>query len=256
MALTDNIIAYWSFDESSGNAYSRYDGNTLTNVNSTSFAAGKKNNAASLAKASSNYFKILIANQTGLSFTGDCSFSFWVQLASQPTGAYPYYHFINKWEETNGERSFSMTYYDYGTGTYRLQFAIANDKAGTGVTDLYRHNAELTNNTWYHIVLTWDASEHTMKFYYNNSLVETSTGVQHYTAIPASNSAFKIGCFADPGTPDGIGFVDGLFDEMGVWNRILTADEVTELYNNGNPPYIFSNLVGVSQMSGISTITI
>lgn len=253
MALTDNIVAYWSFDESSGNAYSRYDGNTLTNVNSTSFAAGKKNNAASLAKASSNYFQLNYANQTGFGFTSDFTLSFWIKLTSQPTGAYPYYHLMNRWDE-NQQRSFSLTY--SALSDPYIYMAISKTGVDSSDSDVINFDTkELTNDTWFHIVIGWDASAYTGYCYVNGSLFDTATGTQHHTSMYDSTANFLIGGHTDPENPLH-GCVDGMFDETGVWSRLLTSDEVTELYNDGNPKYIFSNLVGVSQMSGISTITI
>jgi hypothetical protein len=39
MALTDNLLAYYKLDESSGNAFDSFAGKTLTNNNTVGFAA-------------------------------------------------------------------------------------------------------------------------------------------------------------------------------------------------------------------------
>ena len=62
MSLTTNIVAYWKFDESSGNAMdSTGNGNTLTNVNTVTYSAGKINNGANFVAASSQYFSATAA---------------------------------------------------------------------------------------------------------------------------------------------------------------------------------------------------
>src|SRR3990167_8481486 len=58
MALIDNIVSVWKFNESSGNAADSVDSNTLVNQGTATFSAGKFDNATNLALASSQYFKI------------------------------------------------------------------------------------------------------------------------------------------------------------------------------------------------------
>jgi len=51
------------------------------------------------------------------------------------------------------------------------------------------------------------------------------------TSIQDSAGNFTLGAIYSGGTPEG--FFDGMIDEVGVWSRLLTSDEVTTLYNAG-----------------------
>ena len=87
----------------------------------------------------------------------------------------------------------------------------------------------LTANTMYHIVVVYKGvsfGTNNLLFYVNGSLVSTKTaGMVYSTAKP-----FVIGADGDTTAR----YYNGMIDEVGIWNRILTATEVTELYNSGS----------------------
>jgi hypothetical protein len=229
--LLTNLAAYWNFDEIAGNAASSVNNNLLANVNSTSYAVGKINRGASFAASYSNYFRIANANQTGLDITSDFSLSLWIRLTSQPGGAYPYYHLINKWNEAD-QRSFSLTYTTIG-GTPALYMGLSEGGIDSSATDLYYFNTTLNNAAWHHVVLSWDAGASATSLYLNGSSVATATGSNNWTSMFNSTADLLIGTHLDPESPAGHGYLDGMMDEVGIWSRALSAGEVATLYNSG-----------------------
>jgi hypothetical protein len=229
--LSTNLAAYWKLNESSGNATSSVHNNLLTNINSTGYAAGKINNGANFVSSQSNYFMIADASQTGLDMVSSFSLSFWTRLASQPSGDYPYYHLINKWNEAD-ERSFSLTYTTNG-GTPYLYLGISKGGTDDSPTDTCSFdNSTLNNATWYHVVVTWNANLYTANLYLNGSRTATATGSEHYTSMFNSTADLLIGAHLDPENPTG-GYLNGMMDEVGIWSRVLSASEVATLYNSG-----------------------
>src|SRR3990167_8592069 len=105
MALTDQLISYWKFDESSGNAADSHGANTLTNTNTATFGTGKINNGTDLEEDSSQYF----TNATDLGITGGaCSYSLWLKPESTPaadTGGYLIYQ-----EDAGNDVGFQINY--------------------------------------------------------------------------------------------------------------------------------------------------
>lgn len=241
MAFSDNRVAYWKFDEASGNAVdSSGNGNTLANNNSTPFVAGRVNNGANLVAANKNYFSIADNVQTGLDITGDFSTMFWIKLASQPTGAYPYFHLLNKWEEVQNQRSFSITY-KVVAGVSTLYFAIPNDLAGSGASDIYAiDNIILNTGVWKHVTIKWKASTHTATFFINGLKVGSSRGSAGYTSIPNGTAKFLISSyFSDASQANSnVGFIDGIIDEVMLWSRVLTDFEIINYYNSIQLPTI------------------
>ncbi|MBU2637454.1 MAG: LamG domain-containing protein, partial [Nanoarchaeota archaeon] len=82
-------------------------------------------------------------------------------------------------------------------------------------------------NTWYQIVLTWDNStnmnNYTMKGYQNGVLSDT----KNFTNGNAG-SFLRFGAFIS-----GIQHFNGSIDNAVVWNRSLSASEISMLYNSG-----------------------
>ena len=79
-------------------------------------------------------------------------------------------------------------------------------------------------NTWYHVVVVFDETIDKVYFYINGSLQTEADQTYNMTA---DEGLLRIG---DSGASE---FWDGLIDEVRVYNRALTADEVKRLYNMG-----------------------
>lgn len=219
MALIDNIVAYWKLDESSGNAVdSTGNGYTLTNTGSMAYAAALINNGAN-PDANGKY----LSNSSVLGFTNTTNFSisFWVKLASDNTNDRDMFAL---WQNGNPTGWYFRGLYEYNGGTRRLRFF----RSGSTVTFL-DINGNIGDNTWYHIVFTYNGSSGAMKLYKN--VATTTTG-------GASTGTGNVGVSTQFNLTDtaGSGFaatINGLVDETGVWNKVLSDAEVTELYNGG-----------------------
>lgn len=217
MALTDNLEAYWKFDESSGNAIdSTANNNDLTNNNTVTYVAAKINNGADLESASSQYFSIADASQTGLDFSDALTFAGWVKYESIALDDSP---FIFKREAAGNQRA-----YDFYSNTTSLNFDSYTDGSTLGCNETVAW-VPLTG-TFYHVAVTKSGT--TVKFYVNASQQGTDQAGSNATIFNAS-SAFELGSFlANPS------YFDGIMDEWGCWSRALSATEISELYNGGN----------------------
>jgi hypothetical protein len=90
-------------------------------------------------------------------------------------------------------------------------------------------------NTWYHCVVTYDGTNTRI---YIDGVLKTASS----TAVQTGNTvAFDINSYP-AGTTE---FITGKIDEVGIWNRAITATEVLRLYNAGAglkyPPSIWTN---------------
>lgn len=222
MALDTNLISYWKLDESSGNAADSVGSNTLTNVNTVTYGAGKINNGADLERGSGQYFTI--NDNASLSITGDISISMWVKPESAPASG-EIYRLCTKWDGGGSQKSWSF-YYKDTSGTKALHLEVS----ATGSADAgYSIATDLGTGTWKHIICTWVAATSTAYIYIDGVLVGSgATGT--ITSLFNSTAAFRLGYIDDPGNE----YWDGMIDETGIWSRALIADEVTELYNSGN----------------------
>jgi len=211
-ALTDNLISYWSLDDLTDEVTT----NDLTNNNSATFTTGKIDNGVDLESGSSQYLSITDASQTGLDITGDMSINVWVKFESH--GGFD--AICSKWG-TSGQASFI---FGYDPGGSKLRFWY-NDSGSNDRKAEVSWSPDLA--TWYHIVMVFDASAHSTEMFVNGSSIGSGDGTG--TSIFSGTSPFNVG---SRGT---IYYLfDGLIDELGIWDRLLTTSEVISLYGGGN----------------------
>jgi hypothetical protein len=242
MALTDQIISYWKFDEASGNAADSAGSNTLTNEN-VSFATGKINNGADFERGDgADIFRITNGSQTGLNFSASDAFTLnmWVNLESLPTSG-QIYVLVDK-ESVAGTEGYKFFYQNNG-GTLRFAVDINDGGAHT-----YAINHTLSTSTLYMVTLTWSGASTTMEIYVNGSSIGTVSTV---ATISDATADFRVGW------DDSAGRVfDGIIDELGVWSRALGSSEVTALYNSSNGlSYPFSTVYTLTATTGAFTLT-
>ncbi len=87
----------------------------------------------------------------------------------------------------------------------------------------------LSPNTWYHFATTWDAAGG-LKIFVNGSQ-ENSAAMANFSA---AGSARIMRAGYSPGSCAGdTGALNGAVDEIRIYNRALSADEIKQLYNMG-----------------------
>ena len=198
---TNGQIAF--FDFSSGES-----GYTLSGATATTDKNGNSNSAIEVDDATDR-----ITGQFSDLLNDDFTVSIWAQLnSSQPMRKMWLISFGSS--STNKAFHLGCRYDASLNGNYRVGSWNANH-----ATDDYLGN----NYNWKHYVVTYDKSEEEYKFYVNNSLAHTQSN--HSLTIDATD--FVIG--------SQLGYNEswyGKIDEFGAWNRILTSQEITDLYNN------------------------
>lgn len=218
--ITDQLKAYFLMDESSGNAYDASgNGNTLTNAGSVAYASGKFGNAADFG-TTVGHTKVLYKSGTGmfgLSLATGQAFScaFWFKPRATPTGSS-----VGRTIDIGGSNGYLTIQYRNNGGTVQLDVAVGG---GTGIT----YAVTLTNDTWYHIMVTV-GTDNVARLYLNNSQV----GSNGTNGGSASGVNAAIGN-ANNSPGSNANGVAAMFDEVGFWQKELTSDERAALYNSG-----------------------
>lgn len=89
-------------------------------------------------------------------------------------------------------------------------------------------------NNWEHIVAVYDGNQ---RFIYKNAVLigsDSKSGSITYTS-----SIFTVGC--EPTYSEPQEFFDGKIDDLGIWRRALTEQEIMDLYNGGLSTIINDN---------------
>jgi hypothetical protein len=236
-ALIDSIQAYWNLDETSGARFdSTLNNNDLTDNNTVLYGTGVSGNAADFENANSEYFSIVHANTTGLTLTSPYTISFWFKPES--TGNYS--TFLEK-RTNGGQNGYGFFIQGDTDKTRAINWDASTNNLLNGVT-------VLTAGTWYYITSVYTG---TNLYIYINGVLDSSSSS---TLTPTSNtSTFFLG-----GNYDANGFVDGLMDEVGIWNVALSSDQVALLYNSGTGcfyPFTDDCVASGGSEEGTSTAT-
>lgn len=220
MALTDNLVSYWKLDETSGNASDSVGSNTLTNNNTVAYNTGKINNGAD--GGSSNTDKCLTRDgntPVGISysqFATAWTLSLWVKETTQ--GANKVFAGM---QVRSGSTQRRNLFLNSNSGVLRV-----NVFDGSGNT--YNTSQTFNTDTWYHVILTYGGS--TIKVYVNNS--EVLSQARTFSA-QTDTQAGGFGLLCDRQNGGSFNHFSGLVDEVGLWSRVITSNEVSELYNGG-----------------------
>jgi hypothetical protein len=219
MGLNNGLLAYWKLD-TTGWIDSSENGRNLTLVGSLSNPAGLLGNSAS--GFSGNDYLITPSGLAPLS--GKRTYSCWVYFNSNDIG----YQII--WGQ-GGTDDYQSTY----------PFIIETDNQ---ITSWFTtENGHWTNgidsgiipdtDVWYHLVLTFDGS---IGILYVNG---TSVGSSEYSGsiLAPDIDRFLLGRYYIDIDYNDNEFnpltLDGKIDEVGVWDRALSQQEITSLYNAG-----------------------
>lgn len=206
MAIADNLVSYYKFDESSGNAADSVGSNTGTNVGTATYTSGKINNALTLNGST----QCLTVGTSLLSAYTGVSVACWIKL----TALDAYMHMIGKTDDTTYNQLFRVT------DTNRLQATV------TTTTETYiTGGTTLTTGVWYFAVYTWDGSN--INLYLNGST--DATAVAKTGTMKTSSDLVSIG----RSSVASASYFSGQIDEVGIWSRALTTDEISTLYNAG-----------------------
>lgn len=213
--LPNGLISYWKLDEASGAAVDSVGGNTLTDNNTVTSAAGKIGTARQFTAANSEWLSIV--DNPALSIIGDLTMSAWVWLDTK-TGV----RYIAGKNSLNSAVTIEYSLW-YSNASDRFTFSAGNGAAfHSAVANTF---GAVATGAWNYVV-----GKHV-----NGATVQVSANggafdsVAHTTGIQDSGAAFRIG---DDGGGAGR-FMDGRIDDLKLWNRVLTAGEIAEDYANG-----------------------
>ncbi|MEM5784877.1 MAG: LamG domain-containing protein, partial [Candidatus Aenigmatarchaeota archaeon] len=214
-----SLIGYWKFDDSDlTKDYSIYE-NRANIIGTLSFIPGKYGNAAS-ANNAGNYINLLPQSYTFInnSIKNGFTFSFWFKVNGNSTSAqwpislgpsgrggthvYPGIRFANY--------SYSYPYLEYGL------YPNCTGESGNFTALNFPNYNPIILSEWQYAAFTYNGSY--MKSYYN--------GIFYSNKI-------QIGICTDNMSDFRIVNFNGTLDEVQIWNRALTPEEVLNHYLHG-----------------------
>ena len=243
MAITDNLIAYYKLDETSGNATdSTANAYTLTDRNTVGTGTGKINSGRVFVRASSE--ALSRSDNANLS-AGNVDFAIqaWVKLTSKAGNML----FVGKWNYVGSSREYDLGY-DSAADRFIFKISIDGASGGSVITATANAFGAPSTGVYYHLMAWHDATANTLNIVVNNGTVNSTS---HSTGVFDGSSDFTIGGMYQSADD----YADAAIDEVGFWRgRFPTSTERTSLYNGGSGlayplttgPALFEQIVTVT----------
>lgn len=214
----DGLVAYYKLDGNSNDAHGSNNGTDTNITYGTSY--GKIGEGALLAGNS----RALIPSQSVFNLQSAFSLFAWVKLSSYGKGTSYFGGIITKDNVTTNNRCFLFGVRgpaDGGnTGKLRFTYNIPPD---TSVLS----TSTVPLNEWALVGIV--SNQTTYTFYING--VASGSGSTNITPAYQGTASLSLGYSENTTYVEGM---RGSLDEVGIWSRALTSDEITQLYNNGN----------------------
>lgn len=210
---TTNLVAWWKLDEPLGSRADSFGTNHLTDINTVGSNTGKIGPCGQFVAASGE--RLSIADNAAFSMGGTAlTISAW---AYWDTNTGNFKSVVSKHDGASVAGSEYMLYSDPGN----LRFIVY----GGGTSNTVTWGA-ISTGTWYFIVAWYDPVAAKINIQVNNGTV-ISSGTLGFTPNDAT-AAFNVSGISNGNDP-----MNGRIDEVGIWRRVLTAGERTDLYNGG-----------------------
>ena len=209
-SLDTSIFAVYNAD---GDANDSKGTNHGTLVNGATFSTGKIGQAFQF-DGTNDYLKL---PNNSLNFIDDFSVGFWMKLGSLNQTSYII--------DSAGFSGIGTTGWVLNLTSGNLNFTIHNNNNASSIGANY---VLTSTSVWYHIVITSKSGYNAI--YINNSLIMSNTSTMRPNYVASPYSIPYIGVFKTANTQ----FFNGNIDGLNFWNKSLTVDEVTQLYNSGN----------------------
>jgi hypothetical protein len=200
----EGMVSYWRFDEGSGTTASDSIGSNDGTIYGATWTTGIVNSALSFDGVD-DYVDLGSVN---INIPGDFTITAWIKAIQSRSN---YRVILSKGPKNTGHYEI---YLNISTGELKFYSNDIGDIGSGRIVD---------DNIWHHITVTYNGAN--MKFYVDGNL-ESSPSASG--SITSENEIFYIGRqIIDLSMP-----FNGLIDEVAIYNRALTDEEIWQLYQN------------------------
>ena len=248
--VIDGVVGSWHFDEGSGTtAYDTSGNDNDGTIYGATWTDGKFGKALSFDGVD-DYVEVPDSDSLDLQ---TLTLEVWNKLdALSDTGVLYKRSGLPGSLGTNA--NYQMEIYPPGDGNYYFAFSYRD---GSSWQNVYSTNTPIETGKWYHVVMTFDSG--TGRVYINGKLDAEKTGLP---SLVTNDYHLVIGAAWND-------YFNGIIDEVRIYNRALTPEEISDLYNNygytteNYPGYVLvrkftdpepSTSVGSEEIYGISKI--
>jgi hypothetical protein len=219
---TNGLVGWWPFNGNANDESGNGINGTAIGATLTTNRFGNSNSAYAF-NGSSNVINCGNSTNALLNLNSSITISAWVNASCFGCGNYA--NMIVSKHRSSGPNGYVFGFWNGGMINYQ---ATPNFDASTYPAG---QSGFITTNVWRHCILKYDASSTSLYYYLNGILVDTKLLAFNVT----SNTDDLV--FGAQRNGAGTGYLDffsGKLDDIGIWNRALTQQEITNLYNSSS----------------------
>ena len=211
----DGLVGYWPFNGNANDESGNGNNGTVSGATLTADRNGKANSSYSF-DGSSSY--INIPNSSSLQFNGGLTISTWLNASIIASSISNTGYILSKGADGGTPYSWTSILDD----SY-CSLQIWNDNNLNTSVDIMQKDYPILTNKWYNVIYTFDGVN--AKAYINSQLVKT---ISSPYSIFSNAYDLKFGRRHTSGNPY---FFNGQLDDIAIYNRALTEQEITALYS-------------------------
>lgn len=245
-SLTQGLVGYWPFCGNANDDSGHGNNGTVNGATLTADRFGNANAAYSF-NGTSNFIEVPDNNLLDLS--NNFTISLWMKISdySVTLASDPQSTVLSKPRQSGMATGYCISaYYNLNLNKFSFNYNIGSSGGGQS------SNTATPLNTWINVIYTYDGT--TSKIY-KNGVLESSSALTY--VLPNFPTSLFFGKEFD-NTSTSKRFFKGLIDDIGIWNRALTTQEVTQLYNQNqcftNTTVTDTLVINVGQM-GFNPVT-
>ncbi len=214
---TNGLVGWWPFNGNANDESGNGNNGTVNGATLTADRFGMLNKAYNFDGINDD---ISVQGLQNINFNSKISISAWINTNQISTSK----NVVSKY---GGLDAFSL---DIESTT--LKFNVS--PGSTNWNTCFNNNINLTTTSWHHIVSTYDFANNVFKIYFNGLNVGSINAP--FQLGNANNIPVLFGHCYDPNNIVSSQRFNGKIDDIGIWNRALTEQEILDLYN-GNICY-------------------
>jgi len=219
-----NLVAYWDFDETSGNTAYDKSGNgynsTLSGPERTTTVGTNK--AMYYDASSTDYIS---TPSFAIPDTGILTIEAWMKSKINTTIS----------QTIAGDNAASATvghifmYRSANANHLKYYYADGTTIQVPSFPDIFLN----LDNQWIHVVIVCDYANKTLKAYRNGVQFGVTQNLTGTPVFPSTNNAKFVGSYSSGSYK----LTDGSLDNIRIYNRALSAEEISEIYNKTKGKY-------------------
>ncbi len=216
---TNGLVGFWPFNGNANDVSGNGNNGLVNGATLVNDRFGQPNKAYTFDGVS-NYIDVPSSSSIS-NYPNGQTISFWFKITTFPNDGKE--HYIISKTSSNGQANsyfqiFLSNYTSVNTFNYRYGVSANQSSQGSNIPF-----AQIQLNAWNNLCFTTDLT--TTKTYLNGVLFMT---YNQYSSIGSNSSNLS---FGKPWSSNATySYFNGQMDEIGVWNRALTAQEITNLY--------------------------